>query len=60
MITFDTNAITITPASGEKINGGIADGDLIISTEGQGLTFVYVDGTVGYGGHAEEILKAGG
>ena len=23
--TFDTNALTITPASGEKINGGTAD-----------------------------------
>jgi hypothetical protein len=46
--TFDSNSLTITPASGEKINGGTADGDLIISTEGQGLTFVYVDSTVGW------------
>jgi len=46
--TFDSNAFTITPASGEKINGGTADGDLTITTEGQGLTFVYVDGTVGW------------
>ena len=28
--TFDSNALTIQPASGEKINGGAADGDLII------------------------------
>jgi hypothetical protein len=46
--TFDDNAFTVTPASGEKINGGGADGDLKISTEGQGLTFVYVDSTVGW------------
>jgi hypothetical protein len=46
--TFDDNTFTVTPASGEKINGGGADGDLKISTEGQGLTFVYVDSTVGW------------
>jgi len=46
--TFDTNNFTISPASGEKINGGNADGDLVIQTEGQGLTFVYVDSTVGW------------
>jgi len=46
--TFDTNSFTITPASGEIINGGSADGNLVLTTEGQGLTFVYVDGTVGW------------
>jgi len=46
--TFDTNNLTISPASGQKINGGVADGDLVITTEGQGLTFVYVDSTVGW------------
>ena len=46
--TFDSNALTITPASGQKINGGTADGPLLVSTEGQGLTFVYVDSTVGW------------
>jgi hypothetical protein len=46
--TFDTNNLTVTPASGEKINGGTADGDLTLNSEGQGLTFVYVDSTVGW------------
>ena len=46
--TFDTNALTITPASGEKINGGTASDSLTVNTEGQGLTFVYVDSTVGW------------
>ena len=46
--TFDTANFTISPASGQKINGGVADGPLIIATEGQGLTFVYVDSTVGW------------
>ena len=46
--TFDQNAFTVSPASGQKINGGTADGPLLVSTEGQGLTFVYVDSTVGW------------
>ena len=58
--TFDTNALTITPASGEIINGGTADGDLTISTEGQGLTFVYVDSTVGWKTiHENEFTSSG-
>ena len=58
--TFDSNSLTITPASGEKINGGTADGDLIISTEGQGLTFVYVDSTVGWKTVYENDFTGGG
>ncbi len=58
--TFDSNFLTITPASGEKINGGTADGDLSINTEGQGLTFVYVDATVGWKTvHENEFTKGG-
>ena len=44
--TFQTNALTISPNGSEKI-GGIA-ADFIASTEGQSLTFVYVDGTEGW------------
>ena len=58
--TFDNNNFTIAPASGEKINGGIADGSLIIGTEGQGLTFVYVDSTVGWKTVHENEFTAGG
>jgi len=58
--TFDSNALTVTPASGEKINGGSADGVLIISTEGQGLTFVYVDATVGWKTVHENEFTQGG
>jgi hypothetical protein len=58
--TFDTNNLTITPASGEKINGGTADGDLKISTEGQGLTFIYVDSTVGWKTVHENEFTSGG
>ena len=58
--TFDSNALTITPASGEKINGGTANGDLIVNTEGQGLTFVYVDATVGWKTVHENEFTQGG
>ena len=58
--TFDSNDLTITPASGEKINGGVASAPLAISTEGQGLTFVYVDGTVGWKTvHENEYILGG-
>ena len=58
--TFDTNALTISPASGERINGGTVDGDLKITTEGQGLTFVYVDATVGWKTVHENEFTSGG
>ena len=58
--TFDSNAFTVAPASGEKINGGSASGTLLISTEGQGLTFVYVDGTVGWKTVHENEFTSGG
>jgi len=58
--TFDDNNFTINPASGEKINGGTADGPLNISTEGQGLTFVYVDSTVGWKTIHENEFTGGG
>lgn len=44
--TFDSNALTITPNGSQKINGGA--GSMILSNEGQGLTLVYIDSTVGW------------
>ena len=46
--TFDSNSFTIQAGSGVKINGGTAAGSLVLSTEGQGLTLIYVDSTVGW------------
>ena len=44
--TFQTNALTVSPNGSEKI-GGVAEGvDLV--TEGQSVTFVYVDATEGW------------
>ena len=46
--TFDDYSFVIQAPSGVKINGGTASGLLTLSTEGQGLTLVYVDSTVGW------------
>ena len=44
--TFQTNTLTISPNGSEKI-GGVAAA-FVASTEGQSLTFVYVDSTEGW------------
>ena len=44
--TFDTHSLTITPNGSEKINGG--SGSIVLNTEGEGATLVYIDGTVGW------------
>jgi len=46
--TFDTNNLTIVPASGEKIQGGSADATLVCSIERAAFTLVYTDGTHGW------------
>jgi len=46
--TFDSNKFTIQAGSGVKINGGTAAGKIELNTEGQGLTLIYVDATVGW------------
>jgi hypothetical protein len=44
--TWQTNNVTVTPNGSDKIGGTNADATL--STEGQSVTFVYVDGTEGW------------
>ena len=46
--TFDTHNLTVDPNGSEKINGGSAGDPVVLSTEGQGVTFVYIDSTVGW------------
>jgi len=46
--TFDTANLTVDPNGSEKINGGVAGETVTLSTEGQGVTFVYIDSTVGW------------
>ena len=66
--TFDNNALTIAPNGSEKING--ATDDLLVSTEGESVTLVYVDAAKGglvvndgnndAGAQAEFIVATGG
>ena len=44
--TFQTNNLTITPNGSQKIGGQAAN--TILNTEGQSVTFVYVDDTEGW------------
>ena len=44
--TFDSNALTVAPNGSEKINGGA--GTINLNTEGEGITLVYIDSTVGW------------
>ena len=44
--TFDANSLTVIPNGSEKINGN--GGTLSLSVEGQGVTFIYIDGVVGW------------
>jgi len=46
--TFDSNALTVDPNGSEKINGGSAGDPVILDTKGRGVTFVYIDATVGW------------
>jgi len=46
--TFDSNKLTVDPNGSEKINGGDAGEPVDLTTEGRGVTFVYVDSTVGW------------
>ena len=46
--TFDSNSLTVDPNGSEKINGGAAGEVVTLTTEGQGVTFVYIDATVGW------------
>ena len=46
--TFDTNALTVTPASGEKIQGGSADATLTSGVERSAFTLVYSGAAQGW------------
>ena len=46
--TFDSNALTVDANGSEKINGGDGGESIELNTEGRGVTFVYIDSTVGW------------
>ena len=58
--TFDSNSLTVAPNGSEKINGGSAGGTLDLSDEGQGVTLVYIDSTVGWRSVQENEFSSSG
>ena len=46
--TFATHNLTIDPNGSEKIGGGTAGQEIILSSNGEAITLVYVDGTEGW------------
>ena len=46
--TFDTNNLTVTPDSGERIQGEAADATLTVATERAGFTLAYSGATQGW------------
>ena len=46
--TFDTNNLTVTPDSGEKIQGGSADATLTCAVERAGFTLAYSGAAQGW------------
>ena len=58
--TFDSNALTVDPNGSEKINGGTAGEGVTLQTEGQGVTFIYIDATVGWRSVQDNTFAAAG
>ena len=58
--TFDSNALTVDANGTEKINGGDAGEPVELNTEGRGVTFVYVDATVGWRSVQDNDFTKGG
>ena len=46
--TFDTNNLTVTPDSGEKIQGQSADTTMTVAVERAGFTLAYSGATQGW------------
>jgi hypothetical protein len=46
--TFDSNSLIVDPPAGQKINGGTNGGKITLDTEGEGVTLVFIDSTVGW------------
>ena len=58
--TFNSNNLTVGPNGSDKINGGQAGGIIILNTEGEGLTLVYVDSTVGWRSIQDNVFTDSG
>jgi len=58
--TFDSNALSVEPNGSEKINGGSAGDPVRLDTEAQGVTFVYIDSTVGWRSVQDNLYSTAG
>ena len=58
--TFDSNNLTVDPNGSEKINGGSAGDPVKLDTEAQGVTFVYIDSTVGWRSVQDNLYSTAG
>ena len=58
--TFDTANLTVDPNGSEKINGGEAGAPIVLATQGQGATFVYIDSTIGWRSVQDNTLDLAG
>ena len=56
--TFDSNGLTVEPNGSEKINGG--EGPVVLTTEGEGITLVYIDSTVGWRSIQDNVFADSG
>ena len=56
--TFDTAALTVAPNGSEKINGGA--GNIVLNTEGEGVTLVYIDSTIGWRSIQDNVFADAG
>ena len=57
---FGTNSCLVDPNGTEKINGGVAGGSISIGSNGQGVSFIYVDSTVGWRSVIDNSFSAQG
>ena len=58
--TFDSNGLTVDPNGSEKINGGNGGAPIVLGVQGQGVTFVYIDATVGWRSVQDNTFDASG
>ena len=58
--TFDSNGLTIDTNGSEKINGGDGGGFITLNTEGEGVTLVYIDSTIGWRSIQDNVFADAG
>ena len=52
--------LTVDPNGSEKINGGVAGGFVTLNTNGEGVTLVYIDSTIGWRSIQDNVFSDSG